>query len=310
MTVRTDDNAGTISHDQGPVERRRATTRTMRHEHDPDRPCADPRAQMSDVLPTSSSRPSPRTAASPPPRRAGGAFGPSLSDDLRTCPLAFICRDPPRPPENVGKGGSEGSPKGPTGIQAGRRAPGHFHCGSCRRDPDAAVKGTLRRPPAALDRRSFRLEALAPNESGTTGAVEPSGRNVRHMGEGHGAEGDKMLRMRRWLVPLCVAGTAALAGCGGSTTSPKAASAPLSVLMGVAQQCSGPPGQPAHPVQVTVYRGSHVVAKETKLGSHQFKLSLPAGKYRVTTDQSYAVPVTVTLQSGRVAHIAVLSNCD
>ena len=187
MTVRTDDNAGTISHDQGPVERRRATTRTMRHEHDPDRPCADPRAQMSDVLPTSSSRPSPRTAASPPPRRAGGAFGPSLSDDLRTCPLAFICRDPPRPPENVGKGGSEGSPKGPTGIQAGRRAPGHFHCGSCRRDPDAAVKGTLRRPPAALDRRSFRLEALAPNESGTTGAVEPSGRNVRHMGEGRGA---------------------------------------------------------------------------------------------------------------------------
>ena len=84
----------------------------------------------------------------------------------------------------------------------------------------------------------------------------------------------------------------------------------LGVLLGVAQQCSGLPGVPAHPVQVIVYRDGRVVVEQTKLGSHNFKFSLPAGQYRVTTNQSYAVPVDVRLQSGNVAHASVEAACD
>ena len=43
-------------------------------------------------------------------------------------------------------------PDDPNRIQAGRSAPGHIHCGYSSRRPDAALKGPLRRPPAALDR--------------------------------------------------------------------------------------------------------------------------------------------------------------
>jgi len=119
-----------------------------------------------------------------------------------------------------------------------------------------------------------------------------------------------MAGMRKRIAPLCVAGACAIAGCGGSTTSPKAATPHLGVLSGVAGECSGIPGPPpSHPVQVIVYRGSRVVYKQTELGSFNFKFSLPAGDYRVTTNQSYAVPVNVTVQSGRVARASVFSAC-
>ena len=118
-----------------------------------------------------------------------------------------------------------------------------------------------------------------------------------------------MVRMRKGLLALPVAAVFVIAGCGG--TSPKTAATHAGVLEGVAGECSGPPGLPAHPVQVIVYRDSRVVVKQTTLGTHQFKFSLPAGQYRVTTNQSYVVPVSVTLQSGRTAHAAVLSAaCD
>ncbi len=115
--------------------------------------------------------------------------------------------------------------------------------------------------------------------------------------------------MKTWLTALVVVGSVAIAGCGGSTTAPMP-SRPLSVLLGVAYQCLGLPGDPPHPVQVIVYRDGAVVATQTRLGSHHFKFSLPAGKYTVTTNQSYAVPVNVELESGQVAHASVYSSCD
>jgi hypothetical protein len=117
-----------------------------------------------------------------------------------------------------------------------------------------------------------------------------------------------MTGMRKWLAALCLGGALAIAGCGGLTASPPA-SRHLGVLLGVAEQCSGLPGAPSHPVQVIVYRDGRVVVKQTKLGSFNFKFSLPAGQYRVTTNQSYAVPVNVKLQSGQVAHASVVAAC-
>lgn len=119
-----------------------------------------------------------------------------------------------------------------------------------------------------------------------------------------------MARVRKSAAALCVAGAFAIAGCGGSTTSPKTASPHLGVLLGVAGECSGEPGAPSHPVQVIVYRGGRIVVKQTKLGSFNFKFSLPAGQYRVTTNQSGVVPVHVTLQSGGVAHASVFADCS
>jgi len=82
------------------------------------------------------------------------------------------------------------------------------------------------------------------------------------------------------------------------------------VLDGIAGECTGIANLPAHPVQVIVYRGSHVVIRQSQLGSHPFSFSLPPGKYRVTTDQSYVTPVNVTVSSDQITHAAVLSSCD
>jgi hypothetical protein len=92
--------------------------------------------------------------------------------------------------------------------------------------------------------------------------------------------------------------------------SSKPATPHLGVLAGTAGECSGPPDQPAHSVQVIVYRGSRVVENQTKLGSHTFRFSLAPGIYRVTTDQSYVIPVNVVVHSGVVARAAVYAYCD
>src|SRR5271157_3015467 len=98
----------------------------------------------------------------------------------------------------------------------------------------------------------------------------------------------------RWLAGLCVAGGFAIASCGGTTISPRLRLLiPDSVILGVAEECTGAPGAVSHPVQVTVHRGSLIVVTQTKLGSFNFKFSLPAGQYRVTTNQSGVIPVDV-----------------
>ena len=114
-----------------------------------------------------------------------------------------------------------------------------------------------------------------------------------------------MASMTKWLAGPFIVGALAIASCG-SSTAPRA-SPHLGGLSGMADQCSGLPGGPAHPVQVIVYRGGHVVVRQTKLGSHRFKFSLPAGQYRVTTNQSAAVPVNVKVHSGQVADVSILA---
>jgi hypothetical protein len=116
--------------------------------------------------------------------------------------------------------------------------------------------------------------------------------------------------MRRWTVPLALVAAVALGGCGGLTAATKAETPHPGVLAGTAGECSGLPDQPAHPVRVIVYRGSRVVENQTKLGSHPFRFSLAPGKYRVTTDQSYVIPVNVVVHSGVVAHASVFADCE
>ena len=58
--------------------------------------------------------------------------------------------------------GSDPLRGGPNRIQAGRSAPGHIQCGNSSRSPDAALKGPLRRPPAALDRCSSTASPPSP----------------------------------------------------------------------------------------------------------------------------------------------------
>jgi hypothetical protein len=117
------------------------------------------------------------------------------------------------------------------------------------------------------------------------------------------------MRAGKWVLPICIAGASVVAGCG-HPTSPRAASPRLGLLSGLAGECSGPAEAP-HPVQVIVYRGNRVVRRQTGLGSHRFTFALPAGRYRVTTNQSAAVPVKVTLSANGSAHASVLSTaCD
>jgi hypothetical protein len=78
----------------------------------------------------------------------------------------------------------------------------------------------------------------------------------------------------------------------------------------MAEQCSRLPRQPAHQVEVSVYKDHRVVAHQAKLGSHTYRFSLPAGQYEVTTDQSYVVPANVPLRQGQLVHGDLISGCD
>jgi hypothetical protein len=116
---------------------------------------------------------------------------------------------------------------------------------------------------------------------------------------------------RRWRLALLGAVCAlALVACGGGAASPAPSGQTPGVLAGTAVECSGPAGLPSHPVEVVVSSDGHVVLRQTRLGSHRFRFSLPPGRYRVTTDQSAVVPVTVTIRSGRTADVEVVSSCD
>ena len=102
----------------------------------------------------------------------------------------------------------------------------------------------------------------------------------------------------------------ALAGCGSTSTTPPVATPNPGVITGMADQCSGPADQPAHEVNVMVYRGHVVVAEQAKLGSHAYRFSLPPGHYEVTTDQSSVVPANVSLRQGQQVHADLISSCD
>jgi hypothetical protein len=76
----------------------------------------------------------------------------------------------------------------------------------------------------------------------------------------------------------------AVVGCGSTSATPSVAKPHHGVITGMAQQCSGPPGQPAHPVTVILYRDNRIVIQQNGLGSHTYRLLVPPGEYEVTTD--------------------------
>ena len=119
-----------------------------------------------------------------------------------------------------------------------------------------------------------------------------------------------MSKARRWLVLISAPAAVALAGCGSTGITPPVATQRPGVITGMAEQCSGPPGQPAHQVEVIVYRDHRAVAHQVKPGSHTYRFSLPPGQYEVTTDQSYVVPANVSLRQGQLVHADLISSCD
>jgi len=116
-------------------------------------------------------------------------------------------------------------------------------------------------------------------------------------------------KARRWLAIMLLPVAAALAGCGGTSATHVAAQR-HGVITGLAVQCSGPPGQPAHQVRVIVYRGHRIVAQQTRLGSFTYRFVLSPGQYTVTTDQSYVVPVNISLRQGQLVRADLFSSCD
>ena len=118
-----------------------------------------------------------------------------------------------------------------------------------------------------------------------------------------------MIEMK-WVAAAGVVCAIALAGCSSSPTSPEAVSPHPGVLSGLADECTGAPGMPHHSVEVIVYRDSRVVGKQTKIGSFNFKFSLPPGRYKVTTDQSGMIPKNVAVQSGDISHAPIYADCS
>jgi hypothetical protein len=117
-------------------------------------------------------------------------------------------------------------------------------------------------------------------------------------------------RVRRWLILMAVPVGAALVGCGSTNATPPVQAQRPGVISGLAVQCSGLPGLPAHQVTVIVYRNLRIVAHRTELGSFTYRFTLTPGQYMVTTDQSYVVPVKVSLGLGQQVRADLISSCD
>ena len=101
----------------------------------------------------------------------------------------------------------------------------------------------------------------------------------------------------------------ALAACGNTNAGPNA-SVPRGFITGTADMCSGAPGEPPHNVQARLLQGKRLVGQKTYLGNHMFRFSVDPGRYTVTSDQSYATPVQVTVRAGQTVHVEVYSSCS
>ena len=103
------------------------------------------------------------------------------------------------------------------------------------------------------------------------------------------------------LVPL--GGMAA--GCSAIS-----AAAPV-VIAGTAIPCTGGPTVDSpRDVEAEVFRDGHLFAHRTSIGTHDFEFSVPPGSYTVTSNQSYATPVHVSVVSGKTVAVRVLSDCS
>jgi hypothetical protein len=101
-----------------------------------------------------------------------------------------------------------------------------------------------------------------------------------------------------------------LAGCGRGPTIPRVSATVEGEVTGLAQQCAGLPRARPHPVEVTLRKGDRLLARQTGLGSHTYRFSVPAGTYVVTTNQSCVVPVTVRLRARQVVHADLWAACS
>ena len=120
--------------------------------------------------------------------------------------------------------------------------------------------------------------------------------------------GGRIFRPKLFLATAAIAVT--LAGCGRASTTPRVSTTVDGEVTGLAQQCAGLPRARPYPVEVTLRKGGRLLARQTKLGSHAYRFSEPPGTYVVTTNQSYAVPVTVRLRAGQVVHADLWAACS
>jgi hypothetical protein len=111
-------------------------------------------------------------------------------------------------------------------------------------------------------------------------------------------------------VGLAVVTLACTATACGSTSAIPNTAAPRGLITGTADMCSGAPGQPSHNVQARLLQDDRVVDHQTYLGNHVFRFSVAPGRYTVTSDQSYAVPVRVKVRPGEAVHVEVYSDCS
>jgi hypothetical protein len=102
-----------------------------------------------------------------------------------------------------------------------------------------------------------------------------------------------------------------LSSCSSTTSSSAGGRPPaFGTITGIASMCSGPAGLLPHDVTVRILQGNRLVAKQTHLGNVPYRLSVPPGHYTVTSDQSYAGPVSVTVHPGEVVQAQVYSSCS
>ncbi len=103
--------------------------------------------------------------------------------------------------------------------------------------------------------------------------------------------------------------TGMLAACGGGPATNPSASG---VVTGYAEPCVGPFRTQAQiseiPVRVTLEDHSRVVASQTVRGSHTYRLTVPPGRYRISTDAA-SRPVDITVHSGGVVRTDLISSC-
>ncbi len=129
--------------------------------------------------------PLPSAAAAPPPRRAVGDFGSSSESRNRhgrVRALEFISfESSPHILNRIGSGGGTSSGGHEWASRPAAERPANSIMRMWRGAPAAALKGPLRRPPAALDRCLSRVGPTPRYEAGTTGKG-PWRRPVRVMG--------------------------------------------------------------------------------------------------------------------------------
>ena len=115
---------------------------------------------------------------------------------------------------------------------------------------------------------------------------------------------NRSVKFRRLLLVMLVPLSGITAGCSANSA------AGPGVITGTANPCIGAPTVSSpHGVEAEVFGDGHLLAHRTSIGTHAFRFSVPPGSYTVTSNQSYATPVHVSVESGKTVAVQVLSAC-